>query len=136
MTHIEILPGEDGRLIVRFPYCAESVAQIKTIEGRRWHPGEKYWTVPRCEGMPARLRALLGGENGAKTVIPPGLLKRVHEAVRSRHLSPNTEEAYLGWIRRFIEHSGQPPEELGEAEVGRFLSGLATDAHVSASTQN
>jgi integron integrase len=67
----------------------------------------------------------------------PKLLDRVRTAVRVRHFSRRTERAYLGWIRRFILANGKRhPLEMGAAEVERFLSSLATEAHVSASTQN
>ena len=67
----------------------------------------------------------------------PRLLDRVRQAMRTRHLSPKTEEAYVGWIKRFIFfHGKRHPIEMGEAEIGRFLSSLASDSHVAASTQN
>jgi len=67
----------------------------------------------------------------------PKLLDQVRQAIRARHYSPRTEDAYVGWIKRFIFfHNKRHPAEMGEAEIGRFLSSLATDAKVSASTQN
>ena len=67
----------------------------------------------------------------------PKLLDRVSEAIRARNLSYRTEQAYAGWIKRFIFfHGKRHPTEMGEAEIGKFLSTLATDCHVSASTQN
>jgi integron integrase len=67
----------------------------------------------------------------------PKLLARVRRAIRLRHYSPRTEEAYVGWIKRFVRYHGMRwPEELGEAEVTRFLSSLAVEGRVSASTQN
>jgi integron integrase len=67
----------------------------------------------------------------------PKLLDRVRQAIRTRHYSHKTEEAYVGWIRRFILfHHKRHPREMGEAEIAQFLSSLARDAHVSASTQN
>jgi hypothetical protein len=46
MGTIQITPGEPGQLIIRFPYSQERVAAIRAVPGRRWHPEEKYWTVP------------------------------------------------------------------------------------------
>jgi len=67
----------------------------------------------------------------------PKLLDQVRQAIRTRHLSYNTEQAYVGWIKRFIFfHKKRHPKEMGELEIGQFLSSLATDAHVAASTQN
>ena len=68
---------------------------------------------------------------------PPRLLDRVRAALRARHYSPRTEKAYVGWIRRFILfHGKRHPDDMGADEVAAFLSSLATDAGVSASTQN
>jgi integron integrase len=65
------------------------------------------------------------------------LIEAIHREARSRHLSPRTEQAYAGWVRRFIRfHQGQDPLRLGEPEISRFLSSLATEGRVSASTQN
>jgi integrase len=67
----------------------------------------------------------------------PKLLDQVRQAIRIRHLSPRTEQAYVGWIKRFIFfHNKRHPMEMSEAEIGQFLSSLATDSRVSASTQN
>jgi hypothetical protein len=67
----------------------------------------------------------------------PKLLDQVRQGIRTRHYSPKTEESYIHWIKRFIFfHNKRHPAEMGEAEIGRFLSSLATDSHVSASTQN
>ena len=67
----------------------------------------------------------------------PKLLDRVREAIRTRHYSRRTEGTYCGWIRRFILfHGKRHPTDMGAREVSRFLSWLATDAKVSASTQN
>jgi integron integrase len=67
----------------------------------------------------------------------PKLLDQVREAIRSRHYSNKTEKAYIHWIRRFIFfHDKRHPQEMAEPEIGRFLSSLAIDRQVSASTQN
>ena len=58
-------------------------------------------------------------------------------ALRARHYSRRTEKAYVGWTRRFILfHGKRHPEDMGADEVATFLTSLATDAGVSASTQN
>lgn len=67
----------------------------------------------------------------------PKLLDQVHAALRSRHYSRRTEEAYVMWIKRFIFfHNKRHPSSMGGEEVNAFLSWLATEQHVSASTQN
>ncbi|MFQ5702282.1 MAG: integron integrase [Acidobacteriota bacterium] len=63
-------------------------------------------------------------------------MEQVRAAIRARHYSRRTEEAYAHWIRRFVLfHGKRHPAQLGEAEVSRFLSHLAVQARVSASTQ-
>lgn len=68
---------------------------------------------------------------------PPRLLERVRQALRLRHRSRRTEEAYVFWIRRFILfHQKRHPDTLGASEVVAFLSHLAERLEVAASTQN
>lgn len=76
------------------------------------------------------------GEDTAPTRSPRTLGSAVIRAMRLRRLSRRTEEAYTSWIRRFVRFHGRNPRELGAEHVTAFLSFLATDAHVSASTQN
>ena len=68
---------------------------------------------------------------------PPKLLEQVREAIRVRHYSIRTEETYLRWIKRFILfHGKRHPREMGAQEVQQFLSHLAVEGHVAASTQS
>jgi integron integrase len=71
-------------------------------------------------------------------VLPkPRLLDRVREALRVRHYSRRTEAASVAWIRRYIFfHGKRHPAELSGPDVTRFLSALAVEKHVAASTQN
>lgn len=67
----------------------------------------------------------------------PRLLARVRSAVRARHYSLRTEQAYVAWTRRYVRYHGlQHPSALGAAHVAAFLGDLAERGRVSASTQN
>ncbi len=67
----------------------------------------------------------------------PKLLEQVRRACRARQFSPRTQEAYTGWVRRYLLfHSKRHPSELGAHEVSDFLSHLTNERNVSASTQN
>ena len=67
----------------------------------------------------------------------PKLLDRVRHLIRARHYSHRTEEAYVHWIRRYIVfHRQTHPSEMGAAHISAFLTWLAVERHVSASTQN
>ena len=68
---------------------------------------------------------------------PPKLLDRLRIHLRTRHYSIRTEQAYVDWARRFILfHGKRHPQDMGAGEVEAFLSHLAVDRQVSASTQN
>lgn len=84
----------------------------------------------RIEEMQSQLKA--------EAPAPGKMLSQVvHEKLRAGHYSRRTEEAYLGWIRRFIKfYGGQHPRQLREPEVVAFLENLAQAEKVSASTQN
>lgn len=147
---IYIQPGKAGQLIVDLPYSPQRIEKIRSIPGRRWHHKEKFWSVPDTPDMRDRLSALFAGDevriaSQSHEAKPPRpdqtaglnqLLQRVRNTMRAKHLSSRTEEAYTGWIRRFARRMEAPLENLGEAEISRFLSDLALAGRVSASTQN
>jgi site-specific recombinase XerD len=65
------------------------------------------------------------------------VLERMRQAIRIRHYSLRTEEAYLAWIKRFIIfHDKKHPKDMGASEIQQFLSHLAVRVNVAASTQN
>jgi integron integrase len=68
---------------------------------------------------------------------PRKLLDRVRDAIRLKHYSIRTEEAYVGWIKRYIFfHNKRHPKDMGAAEIEAFLTHLAVNQNVAASTQN
>ncbi|AMA08911.1 integron integrase [Picosynechococcus sp. PCC 73109] len=72
------------------------------------------------------------------TLSPPRkLLDVVREIIRLKHYSYRTEQSYLDWIRRYLRyHGGRHPREMGKAEIQAFLTHLAVERNVAASTQN
>jgi integron integrase len=67
----------------------------------------------------------------------PKLLEQVRDVIRCKHYSIRTEQAYIDWIKRFIIYHGKRhPGEMAEEEVAEFLTHLARDLNVAASTQN
>lgn len=68
---------------------------------------------------------------------PPLLLDQVRQVLRVKHYARTTEECYVQWIRRFILfHGKRHPRDMGAAELELFLTNLAIEGRVSASTQN
>jgi Phage integrase, N-terminal SAM-like domain len=67
---------------------------------------------------------------------PPHLLDEVHDAIRRLHYSRRTEEAWVHWIKGFVIWSGRRPAAvLGDPEVSGFLSHVASERNVLATTQ-
>jgi integron integrase len=67
----------------------------------------------------------------------PRLLDRLRDELRCRHYSRRTEETYCSWVKRYIFfHKLRHPGEMGEKEVNEFLSWLALEGKIGASTQN
>jgi integron integrase len=90
--------------------------------------------VPHRAG---RVAADTGGAPppGAKPPPSPRLLDQLRHQVRYRHYSLRTEEAYVHWVRAFIQYHGlRHPAELSRPEVEAFLTWLAAERQVSAST--
>lgn len=72
-----------------------------------------------------------------QTPSSPRLLDRVRWHLRVKHYSIRTEQAYTDWVRRYILfHRKRHPAEMGEKEIAAFLSHLAVEGRVAASTQN
>ncbi len=68
---------------------------------------------------------------------PPKLLDQLRAALRTRHYSIRTEESYVAWARRFILfHGKRHPRDMGAPQIAAYLTHLASERHVSASTQN
>jgi hypothetical protein len=68
---------------------------------------------------------------------PPRLLDRLRRACRVRQFAPRTEDCYAAWAERFIRFHGlRHPHTMGGAHIERFLTDLAVNGHVAASTQN
>ncbi len=73
------------------------------------------------------------GESGTQ----PKLLDRLRLAMRSRHYSRRTEQTYSYWVKKYIYfHNVRHPDEMGEKEINAFLTHLAVEERVNASTQN
>jgi site-specific recombinase XerD len=68
---------------------------------------------------------------------PPRLIQRYREELQARHYARRTVATYEQWLRRFLQfHRPRHPREMGSEDVNAFLTHLAVELHVSASTQN
>lgn len=66
----------------------------------------------------------------------PKLLEQMRDRLRLKHYSLRTEQAYVHWVKRYIHfHGVRHPSEMGKVEIEAFLTSLAVDRQVSASSQ-
>jgi integron integrase len=95
----------------------------------RWRTEPPVRSIERGCAMPDPTHAV-------SSTREPKLLDRVRASARVRHLSLRTERTYVQWIRRYILfHGKRHPAEMGEVEINTFLTHLAVEGKVSASTQ-
>ena len=134
-----------NQLDVSVPFDPAVVAAIRRVPGRSWDQKKNSWTLPDGQATVDSLLSelyqtglFLYAESAAS--LPEedkGIIDRYREALESRHHSPRTAEAYIPWVLRFMAgHRGRPVESLGQEDINRFLTKLATEEKVSSSTQN
>jgi len=159
---IKISSDIPGKIKVVFPYNPEYIARIKTVRAHRWHPEGKYWSFQHSKSVLDEILSAFAGEEldidpALRTLVPElqreesadrltrreaplptnPLLDRVRNLIRLKHYSIRTEQSYLPWVRRYILfHHNRDPKDMGGAEIEGFLSHLAVNEKVSASTQN
>ena len=94
---------------------------------------------PLAFPLPAGKNAAIHGHRPTRPVPSsnPELLDQVRDVIRRKHYSIRTEQTYTDWIRRFILfHGKRHPSEMAAEEVTSFLTALARDNNIAASTQN
>ena len=113
--------------------------RFRTIPHRRFPYCSLVLRVHTAAAAP-RPRAAARPDASAAAPTPPGemrLLDRVRWHLRIKRYSIRTEKAYLDWVRRFILfHQKRHPAQMGEEEIAAFLSHLAIEGRVAASTQS
>ncbi len=126
------------------PFHPRMTSEYRSMEADGWdlHVSMTYAGVGRdgCEDRPSP-----AGRDASASSVPvsprrlpePTLLERLRNEVRKKHYSGRTEDAYADWAARYLRfHSFRDPREMGKEEVEQFLSHLAVERDVAASTQN
>ncbi len=151
--NISIKVKKPGLLAITIPYNRVLIDAIRSVPGRQWESAEKIWTVPDTPTIRKQLRDALikSGQCHHEPVFPPessaamkqpesdmhGAAEQYTNTLKAFHYSDRTRETYLSWFVRFITVSGEenifrPDEDA----INCFVSSLAVDSNVSASTQN
>jgi hypothetical protein len=97
MARIQISNDPSGRIIVSFLYDPLLVEKVKTIEGRRWHPAEKYWSFPKSNDMLEKILRVLGDN---KVQIDTSFKRAVADLQAYNHSIPSLEKGGEGDLNR------------------------------------
>lgn len=136
-------------LTLSYPFDWRVMDAIRSLPGRRWSKEAQAWRVPATRETVERLLSALAGlrifdapepEPAAPAWLPADeaeLLARYRDALEARHYSGRTARSYGPWVERFLARfPGRDPRRMGEEEINEFLTHLAVEGKVSASTQN
>jgi hypothetical protein len=153
MARIQVSKDPSGRIIVSFPYDPILVSKIKTIEGHRWHPTEKYWSFPKLDGILEKILKVFGDENvqidpSFQSYLPKtssskdkakqeqSQFEDLRRELVSRKYSYKTIKGYLYYNKDFIRFVGKSPSEIKDEDIKDYLVYLAEDKKAATFTLN
>ena len=129
-------------IIIKFPYNPSYIAKIKTIKGYKWHPEEKYWSVPYDDATLERIVSLFEGEmlNIDNSLhLKDEKIAEFEDLRRElvlRKYSPKTNKSYLHYNKDFLKFTKKDPTEVSNEDVKNYLLYLAEKKGASASSLN
>jgi len=138
---IQIVKYNEDTLKVIIPYNPEFVVKIKTISGRKWHPDEKYWSVPNNSETVNKIFKLFENEN---LEIDPDLkltqinydFSDLKKELVSRKYSSKTLKSYVYYNRELIDFAGKSPSEITNEDIKNFLVYLTETKNAATATIN
>ena len=138
-SKISIGNRSDGRLILRFSYNPDHISKVKSIDGYRWHPEERYWSVPYEKKI---LNAILKVFENDDIKIEPeilfdlGYLEILKKELITRRYSAKTIQSYIHYNQEFLVFSKKIPVQITDPDIKKFLASLVDEQKVSTSTLN
>jgi len=141
-AEIRLSKAPGGRVKITFPYAPGHVAEIKKHRGHRWHPKDRYWTLPDEDNIVEKIMSAFGDKN---VVIDPSLQLRtgtgmefgdLRKELVSRKYSPRTVKAYVRYNEELLDFAGKGPDEISNSDVRDYLFHLVEKKEVSTSTLN
>lgn len=129
----------NGRITIAFPYNPDYIAKVKSIQGYRWHPEEKCWSIPHEGDTLEKIPSLFGGE---RIEIDPALrvetkqFEELRKELVVRRYSGKTIKSYIYHNKQFIEFAKKSSDGVTNEDVRNFLVHLAERKGVSTSSLN
>ena len=154
---VTVNKDDSGRITVTFSYDPSLVFKVKTVEGRKWHPSEKYWSFPYSDGILEKILKVFEGEEihidpvlQTKPPIPvivrrpeqrEGTPKQyqfedLRRELVSRKYSYKTVKGYLYYNRDFVSFIGKDPSGITEEDIKDYLLYLVEEKQSATSTLN
>jgi integrase/recombinase XerD len=132
---VRIEKGDNNELRVSFPYDAELVKKIRTVEGRHWSSEQKCWLVPRTEVVMNELNRLFG--KSLIQIVPiVTWLENLRKELIARRYSPKTIKAYIFSNKQLFNFTRKPAEFIAKEDIRDFLVYLAEEKSVATSSLN
>jgi site-specific recombinase XerD len=152
---VTISKEDSGRLTVSFRYDPQLVEKAKTIDGRKWHPEEKYWSFPDSDDILKKILKFFEGEEiqldlTLQTKVPqtpvshcdlPQAEKQsqfedLRRELLSRKYSYKTVKGYLYYNRDFLNFIRKAPHDVSDADIKDYLLYLAEEKESATATIN
>lgn len=150
---VHVKPFNEQYFSVHFPdeFNEKMLNAVRAVPGRKWNNEKKLWLIPNTQvANDALLKNLYGigdfnvkiQETSVGSKIPSKEteeqleIKKLTEALLTKHYSQRTIESYTKWTKEFLAAYKNCKEKLGQKHINEFLTNLATKQHVSAPTQN
>ena len=123
---IKISRDVENRITVSFPYNPDYIAKIKTMQGYRWHPEEKYWSLPLDNGILDRFASLFEDErleidHFLQTLREKAKPMRDFEDLKrdlvSRKYSPKTIKAYTYYNEDLLMFAKKSPVDVVDEDI-------------------
>lgn len=133
MGIVSVKSGEEGRLLVQFPYTPERVSAIKKIPGRKWHSDGRSWSVPDQEGILEILRSCFSDDRvvasrniiAAQRKLPAAVVVRILAkydiALTSNGFGKKTRGNYRLQVKWFLEWFRQDPATATNQDVKDYI---------------
>lgn len=153
---VAVSKNDSGRITVSFPYDPQLVAKVKTVEGRKWHKDEKYWSFPNSDGILEKILEVFEGEEihiDPALQYPKPVIARYPEPVEgpkqslhnfedlrrelvSRKYSYKTIKGYVYYNKDFLNFTGKSPYAITDNDIKDYLAYLAEEKQSATSTLN
>jgi len=141
MNKIKIQKQNNERIKIPFPnYNYSYISKIKSIEGYKWHPEEKFWTIPNTNGNLQKIIFIFGKE---EIVIDQSLQKKLNQNLEElkreliiRKYSKKTINAYIYHNKEFLNFCKKEYKDIADEDIKNYLYFLTEKKNVSASTLN